>query len=109
MTFLTTMLVLWLLGCIVAAAIADNRNRSPIGFFLLALFFSPLIGVIAALISSPSTPSVIINEAPRMTDNGNTVEDHLKVLERLVKLKDAGVMTEEEFNTEKHRLFHSNS
>lgn len=44
-------LLVWLALCIVAAAIANGKGRSGAGFFLLSFFFSPLIGIICALVA----------------------------------------------------------
>jgi len=43
------LLLIWFVLCIVVGLIASNKNRSGFGFFLLSLFLSPLIGLIAVL------------------------------------------------------------
>jgi len=48
----------WLALCFVAAVIAKNKGRSGIGFFFLAFFLSPLIGIIAAAIVKPNVIAV---------------------------------------------------
>lgn len=50
--------VLWLALSVVAAVIASNRGRSGWGFFFLSVILSPLIGIIAALIVTPSRKNV---------------------------------------------------
>ena|SRR6266849_8936295 len=40
--------------CIAAAVIASRKGRSGLGFFLLSVIFTPLIGIIAALIVNPN-------------------------------------------------------
>lgn len=45
--------ILWIGLSLVAGAIANKKGRSFAGFFFLALFFSPLIGMIAAAIAMP--------------------------------------------------------
>ena len=42
----------WFALSIVAGVIADKKGRSGFSFFLLAVFLSPLVGIIAALIAS---------------------------------------------------------
>jgi len=42
-------IILWLVLCFVVAAGANNRGRSYVGFFLISLFLSPLIGLIILL------------------------------------------------------------
>lgn len=40
----------WLIFSIIAGIIASSKNRSGLGFFLLSIILSPLIGIIAALV-----------------------------------------------------------
>jgi len=51
-------IIVWVFLCIVAGIIAYRKGRSGIGFFLLAIFLSPLIGIIAALIARPNAKEV---------------------------------------------------
>lgn len=46
----------WFVFSLFAGAIAHNKRRSGIGFFLLAVVLSPFVGIIAALIASPGAP-----------------------------------------------------
>src|ERR1044071_3953251 len=48
------MFIGWLAFSVVAAVIAGNKGRSGVGFFLLSLLLSPLLGIIAALIARPN-------------------------------------------------------
>ena len=48
----------WVALCFVAGAIASQKGRSSVGFFWLSLVFSPLVGVIAALIAKPDEKKV---------------------------------------------------
>lgn len=48
----------WLLLSVLAAVIAENKGRSVLGFFLLSLVLSPLIGILAALAATPNTASI---------------------------------------------------
>lgn len=50
--------ILWLFLSIVAGIIASNKGRSGFGFFLLAVFLSPLIGIIAALVAGENRANV---------------------------------------------------
>lgn len=50
--------IVWIALCIVAAVIASNKGRSGFGFFLLAFFLSPLVGIIAALVAGPNTANI---------------------------------------------------
>jgi len=50
--------VVWIALCFVAAAIASGKGRSGVGFFFLAFFLSPLVGIIGALIASANVKAV---------------------------------------------------
>lgn len=51
-------IILWLVLSIVAGVIAGKKGRSDIGFFLLSLVLSPLIGIIAALVAGENRAKV---------------------------------------------------
>lgn len=51
-------LLFWLVFCGIAAAIASNKGRSAVGFFVLSIFISPLLGILIALVSQPNTEAV---------------------------------------------------
>jgi len=48
-----SILIVWLALCGVAAYIAGNKGRSGVGIFFLSFFFSPVVGIIVALVMSP--------------------------------------------------------
>jgi predicted RNA-binding Zn-ribbon protein involved in translation (DUF1610 family) len=48
----------WLVLSILAGIIASQKGRSGIGFFLLSLVLSPLVGIIAALVAEQNTRRV---------------------------------------------------
>ena len=48
----------WLVLSILAGVIASQKGRSAIGFFLLSLVLSPLVGLIAALVVGQNTSKV---------------------------------------------------
>jgi hypothetical protein len=50
--------VVWVALCFVAGTIASKKGRSAVGFFFLALFLSPLVGIIGAVIASPNLKEV---------------------------------------------------
>jgi hypothetical protein len=50
--------VIWLALSILAGIIANRKGRSGIGFFLLSLVLSPLVGIIAALVAGQNTRRV---------------------------------------------------
>jgi DNA-directed RNA polymerase subunit RPC12/RpoP len=48
-------LISWIAFSILAGIVASNRGRSGIGFFVLSILLSPLIGIIAAFAAKPNT------------------------------------------------------
>ncbi|HHX8279128.1 hypothetical protein L3X65_22460 [Vibrio diabolicus] len=50
--------IIWLGLSIGVGAFAASKGRSGIGFFILSLLLSPLIGLIVALVVSPVTAKV---------------------------------------------------
>ena len=46
----------WLIFTIVICCMAKSRGRSALGFFLLSLFLSPLVGFIVLLIVGKNEP-----------------------------------------------------
>ncbi len=57
-------IILWLLSSVLAGAIANGKGRSGLGFFLLSVVVTPIVGIIAALIVAPVTEpgSVRLND-----------------------------------------------
>jgi hypothetical protein len=85
---LTVILLFWIPLAFVAGWIAQDKGREPLGFVLLSLFLTPIIGIIAALgaqarvrpgalpVSSiPDTPRS--DPLPRITLDGPRVEPKL--------------------------------
>lgn len=54
--------IIWISLCFIAASIASNKGRSGTGFFFLAFFLSPLVGVLAALICKENSEILLQNE-----------------------------------------------
>lgn len=50
-------IITWLAFSIIAGLIASNKGRSGFGFFLLSIVFSPLIGILAALVAEKRGPA----------------------------------------------------
>jgi hypothetical protein len=46
--------LVWLALSMLAGVIAANKGRSGIGFFFLALFLTPLVGLVAAVAAKPN-------------------------------------------------------
>jgi RNA polymerase subunit RPABC4/transcription elongation factor Spt4 len=58
----------WLVLCFITALFASKKGRSAIGFFFLAFFLSPLVGLIAVAVASPNTKAV----EGKQISSGNT-------------------------------------
>ena len=131
--------ILWILLCVGVTWLADSRGRSAFGFFLLSLFFSPLLGLIVVLVipdlvkqaeaealrqreqdqreknqraeherqlESIRAISAAATAAPpvaavRSVPVTRTVSDEL---EKLAGLRDRGILTEDEFQSQKAAL-----
>lgn len=78
-------LAFYMLFCVGVAYLADTRGRSAVGFFLLSLFLSPLIGLIAVLVGGPGTSKA-------------------SELEHLADLKAKGALSDEEFQRAKAKV-----
>jgi hypothetical protein len=48
---LLTIVMPWIIMSMIAGSIADAKGRSAVGFFLLAFFFTPLVGVACAVLA----------------------------------------------------------
>ncbi len=48
--------IFWIILSAVAGIIANSKGRSWAGYFFLALFLSPLIGIVAAIVAKPPQP-----------------------------------------------------
>ena len=56
-------IVVWFALSVLAGVVAGNKGRSSVGFFMLAVFFSPLVGLLGAWVARPA--SVIEKEKAR--------------------------------------------
>lgn len=57
------LLIAWIVGTIIAATIASNRNVSIGLVILLSILFSPVIGVLVACLMTPEARSAAVNAA----------------------------------------------
>jgi hypothetical protein len=51
-------ILFWMFLCVIAGVIAAGKDRSGVGFFFLAFFLSPLVGIIAALVVKRNTAAI---------------------------------------------------
>ncbi|EOX4083221.1 hypothetical protein ACM65P_004326 [Vibrio alginolyticus] len=47
-------IIIWLMLAIAVGVYADNKGRSGVGFFLLSVLLSPLIGIVIAVLAAPN-------------------------------------------------------
>jgi hypothetical protein len=55
--------VFWIFFCVLVAVYAGAKGRSGIGFFLLSVFLTPLIGFIIAVIMQPHRQKIAAHSA----------------------------------------------
>ncbi|MBS1903523.1 MAG: SHOCT domain-containing protein [Bacteroidetes bacterium] len=85
----------WVGPAILAGNIARKKGRSYWGFFLIALVLS-WIGLIFAAIAAPAASTTIIQPI-----------DHATSLAKLAELRDAGTLSDSEFELEKAKILNS--
>ena len=64
-----SLLIFWVIFAVIVAIAANSRGRSAIGWFLLAIFISPLLALIAVLVMGPAPheavqPAQVVYAAP---------------------------------------------
>jgi hypothetical protein len=93
-------LAFYFLLAFIPAAIAANRGRSPLNWFLVAVLLSPLIAVILVVIMPRGDPQDSAG-APPLAAPPIGVADELG---KLAVLRDAGTLTAAEFERQKDAL-----
>lgn len=91
-------ITIYILFCALVATIGIGRQ---IGFwlgFIITIFTTPIIGLIVISLSSKETVNVIVKK--EQTENQSVSNELLK----LHDLKEKGVITEEEFITQKEKI-----
>ncbi len=83
----------WLILSIVVGIFAGTKNRSGFGWFLLSLFISPIITLILLAI------------LPR---RGSTPDSLLGKLKEIDRLREDGVITEDEYQMKRKAILESN-
>lgn len=100
----------WLLGTIVVAILGNGRKIGVIGALFASLLLSPLIGLIITLsskrIEDMEREIQTTLEAKRQTAaleamKAGSLADQLG---RLVEMRNAGTITEEDYNAAKNKL-----
>jgi hypothetical protein len=97
--------IIWLAFSIFAGMVASNKNRSFLGYFMLSIVLSPLIGFVAALIATDknSHSQKVEFQKSKPKDDSKTSEGANK-LQELNSLKEQGFITEEEFEEKRKKI-----
>ena len=124
-------ILLWLLCAAGVAAIANSRGRSGFGYFLLSFFLTPVIGLILVLVTNNLTEEAKKEQlrreeherqlesikaiAARPVDTAHLPDEAplpsksvAEELTQLAALRDKGILTEAEFQSQKASLLRSN-
>jgi len=94
----------WIIGCIVAALIGQNKTIGATGSFFLSLFLSPIIGIIVALVSQEQVVVDLQKKVIAPTYNNNSSESIAGELQKFKDLLDQGAISEKEYENQKKRL-----
>ena len=100
----------WIFFSIIVGAIGSNRNIGFVGAFFLSILLSPLIGLIFTLVSKSNEQiefeKQLLSQNKKQTDgilnaNQKSFTDELYKLKTLL---DSGLITSEEFESEKENI-----
>lgn len=61
-------LTLWLLLCFCVVIYAGRKGRSQVGFFLLSLFLSPLVGFILVAVGGSNPEKLGMRQCPQCAE-----------------------------------------
>jgi hypothetical protein len=89
--------LVWIVPAVLIAKYAERKGHSFVGFLLIGLLVSWVISAIAAVV-------VDDRRKPRPVVMVPTPADPLDQLKKLTELRDAGTLTEQEFEAEKARI-----
>lgn len=89
--------LLWIALAFVAASLGSDTKLGFGGILLISLIFSPLVGFIVAMVAAPADKS---NKQTTDLNNSTFIED----LEKLAKLKEAGHISDEEYQSQKEKI-----
>jgi hypothetical protein len=89
--------LVWIVPAVLIAKYAERKGHSFVGFLLIGLLVSWIISGIAAVV-------VEDRRTPRQVVMAPTVSDPLDQLTKLTELREAGTLTDDEFEKEKARI-----
>jgi hypothetical protein len=87
------LVLFWFMFSIVVGVFAGTKNRTGFGWFILSLIISPIITFL------------LVAVLPRVSKNLDSLEAKLLEAKRL---KDSGMITEEEYQSKRKAILESN-
>lgn len=109
-------LMIWVVMSVVVGIISTDKKMGFLGGFMLSIILSPLVGFIITLFSKSieqenREKELLENQkeqtrllAEKSENNTISIADEI---EKLISLKDKGLLTEEEFQKAKQRLINN--
>lgn len=102
------MFIAWIVLALVCGLLGKSKKIGFWGAFFLSLILTPIIGFIVAILSPDEV------EQPTVPVNTNSVSEQLNTsapigdqLKQLYELKEAGAITQEEFEVVKSKLIYN--
>lgn len=97
-------IIVWVGFSLVVGAIGQDRNIGFVGGFVISLLLSPVIGLIAVLVSRGKLETQILLKQRDALQNPVVQSSAINELESLAKLKEGGYISEEEYTKLKLRI-----
>lgn len=102
--------IAWIFGSIIAAFMGSGKKIGSTGAFFLALFLSPIVGIIAAVASREDSEiklqeSILSNQNEILKETNKYA--NISIADEIIKFKqlyESGAITEEEYEIQKKRL-----
>lgn len=92
--------IIWIIGIVIAIMIANSRKVSIATTVLISIFI-PIVGIVYAIVAKPKeTPEPLTKKSSSMNQ-----KDKITELKDLKFLLDEGVLTKEEYESKKEKLY----
>jgi len=92
----------WVILSVVVANLGDSKTIGYWGSLLISLFFSPIIGLLFVIASSDKAKRIGLHAPAIKLDYLKA--NYINELKELAKLRDEGVITQEEFEIKKAEI-----